>query len=82
MMLYICRKFHESITNGIRVTERTRVHGRNGYIQHSKGINSKSRQTRVMVHKFCTLSNDALHCFEVSLKYLKQYQSYGADTKH
>ena len=25
------------------------VHGRNGYVQSSKGNNSKSRQTRVMI---------------------------------
>ena len=29
MVLYICVKFRENITNGIRVMERTRVHGRN-----------------------------------------------------
>ena len=26
--------FRENITNGIRVMERTRVHGRNGYFQY------------------------------------------------
>ena len=31
IVLYICVKFCENITNGIRVMERTRVHGRNGY---------------------------------------------------
>ena len=33
MVLYICVKFHENITIGIRVMERIRVHGRNGYVQ-------------------------------------------------
>ena len=33
MMLYICVKFRENITNGIRVMERTRLHGRHGYVQ-------------------------------------------------
>ena len=28
IVLYICVKFHENVRNGIRVTERTRVHGR------------------------------------------------------
>ena len=56
MMLYICVKFFENITNGIRVMEQTRVHGRNGYVQCSKGNNSVSRQTRVMVHVFCICS--------------------------
>ena len=41
MVLYICMKFCENITSGIRVMERTKVHGRNGYIQCSKGNNSR-----------------------------------------
>ena len=65
MVLYICVKFRENITNGIRVMEQTPVHGRIGYVQCSKGNNSKSRQTRVMVHVFCTSSDDALHLCEV-----------------
>ena len=48
-VLYICVKFGENILNGFQLTERTRVHNRNGYVQCSKGNNSKSRQTRVMV---------------------------------
>ena len=59
MMLYICVKFCENITKGIRDMERT--HGRNGYVQCSKSNNSISRQTRVMVHVFCTSSHGALH---------------------
>ena len=35
MMLYSCVKFCEIITNGIRFIERTRAHGRNGYVQCS-----------------------------------------------
>ena len=66
MVHYICVKFRENITNGTRVMERTRVHGRNGYVQCSKGNNSKSRPTRVMVHVFCPLSHGVLHLCEVS----------------
>ena len=44
IVLYICVKFRENITNGIRVMEQTQIHGRNGYVQLSKGNNSKSRQ--------------------------------------
>ena len=54
MVLYICVKFHENITNGFSVMEWT--HGRNDYAQCSKGNNSKSRQTRVTIHVFYTLS--------------------------
>ena len=65
MVLYICVKFCENITNCIRVMERTRVRGRIGYVQCPKGNYSKSRQTRVTVHKFCKLSHGALHLCEV-----------------
>ena len=66
LVLYICVKFRENITNGIRVLERTRARGRKGYVQCSKGNNFVSRQTRVTVYVFCTLSYDALHWCEVS----------------
>ena len=36
IVLYTCVKFCENM-NCIRVMERTRVHGRNGYVQYSKG---------------------------------------------
>ena len=67
MVLYICVKFCENITNGIRVMEWTRVHGRIGYVQCSEGNNSKSRRTNVMVYMymFCTSSHGALHLCEV-----------------
>ena len=64
IVLYICVKFPENISNGFPLTERTRVHGRNSYIQCLKGINSKSRQTRVKVHVFCMLSYGAVHLCE------------------
>ena len=66
IMLYICVKFHENISNDLHLTERTQVHGRNGYAQCSKGNNCKSRQTRVTVHVFCTSSYSALYLCEVS----------------
>ena len=43
------------------ITEGTQVPGSNGYVQFPKGNNSKSRQTRVTVHKFCMLSHEALN---------------------
>ena len=66
LVFYICMKCCENIKNGIRVMERTRVYGKLGYVQCSKDNNSKSRQTRVMVHVVCTLSDGALHLCEVS----------------
>ena len=56
MVLYICVKFCENIKNGIRLMERTRVHGRNGYVQFLKSNNSVRRQTRVTIHVVCTSS--------------------------
>ena len=81
IVLNICVKFGENVMNSIGVMERTRVHGRNGYVQCSKGNNSISRQARIIVHVFCTLSHGVLHWCEVLRKYLKWYQSYRADTK-
>ena len=63
IVFYICVKFHENSTNGIGVVERTRVHGRNGYVQCSNGNNSISMLSRVT---FCTFSHSALHWCEVS----------------
>ena len=65
IVLYICLKFRENISNGFQLTERTLVHGRNGYVLCSKGNNSKSRQSRVMVQVFCTSSHSALHLCEI-----------------
>ena len=64
-VLYICVKFCENISNSLQLTEQTRVHGRNGCVQCPKVNNSKSRQTRVMFHVFCTLSRSGLHLCEV-----------------
>ena len=69
MMFYICEKFHENISLGFQLTERTLVHGRNDYVQCLKGNNSKSKQTRVTGHMFCTLSHSVLHMCEVSWIY-------------
>ena len=45
MVLNICLKFHENISNGLNVTERTGVCGRNGNFQCSKGNNSERMQS-------------------------------------
>ena len=63
---YICEKFHNNNSNGFQRTEKTLVHGKNGYVQCSRGNNSERRQTRVMVHVFCKSSHSALHLCEVS----------------
>ena len=80
MVLYICEKFHENISNVFQLTELTQVHGRNGYVQCSEGNNSRSRQTRVKVRKFCTSFSGALNLCEVLSKYLKRFPTHGTDT--
>ena len=82
MLLYICVRFHENISNGFQLSERILVHGRNGYFQYllcSKGCNSIGRLTTAMVLVFCTLSHDALPLCEISRKYLKWFSTYRAD---
>ena len=76
---YICLKFQENISNSFQVIEWTQIYFRNQYFQSSKGINSKSRLTRVTVLVFCTLSHDALYLCEVSLEYLELFSTCRAD---
>ena len=56
IVLYSCVKFRENISNGFQLTRRTRVDGRNGYVRCSNSNNSNCRQTRVLVHVFCSSS--------------------------
>ena len=41
IVLYICVKFRELISNGFQLAERACVHGRNGYVQCSEAITPK-----------------------------------------
>ena len=52
-----CMKFYEHILNGFKVVEWTRFCHRNCYLKSSKGCNSKSINTRVMVLALCMSSN-------------------------
>ena len=79
MVFYICEVFHENISIGFQLTE-TQAYGRNGYVKCSKGNNFKRRQTRNTIYKFCTLSHGALNLCSVSLKDLKRFPTYRADT--
>ena len=54
ILVNICMTFHEDTLNGFKVTGRTRFCVRNCYLQSSKGHNSKSINTRVMVLAFCS----------------------------
>ena len=66
MLVNICMKFYEDILNGFKVTEWTRFCLRNCYLQSSKGDNSKSINTSVMILAFCTSSNVGKYLNEVS----------------
>ena len=54
MVIYICIKFQETISNSFQVIECTQIHYRNHYFQISKGHNSKCRLTRVTILCFCS----------------------------
>ena len=71
VVIYICIRFQENISNSFQVTKLTYIYNRNQYFQYSKGHNSKSRLSRVTVLVFCTLSHNVLHLCEVLSKYLK-----------
>ena len=66
IVFYICVKFRENITNGIRVMGRTRVHDRNGYVQCSKCNNSKHRLTRVTF--MCSAHRLMVFCTDVKVR--------------
>ena len=66
MLVNICMKFHVDILNGFKLTERMRFCLRNCYLHSSKGHNSKSINTRVMVLAFCMLSDVGKYLYEVS----------------
>ena len=58
LVLYICIKFHENISNDF--LELQSGHDfvlENGYLQSSKGHNSKSINTKIIVLAFCMSSN-------------------------
>ena len=80
MLVNICMTFHEYTLDGFKVTERARFCLRNCYLQSSKGHNSKSINTRVMVLAFCMYSNVDYYFCEVSWRYLERFLSYRADT--
>ena len=62
MVLHISMKFHENILKGFQVIKRTR----NDHFQILKGTKYKTVYTIVTILVFCTLSDNALHFYEVS----------------
>ena len=66
MLVNICIKFLEDILNSFKVAEQTRFCLRNCYLRSSKGHNSRSINTRVMVLAFCMSSDVGLYLYEVS----------------
>ena len=66
MMLYICEKLHQNIWNNFQLTVWSQAQGRN--VPCSKGNNSKSRQTRVMVHVFCRFTSQCFTCVRSFVK--------------
>ena len=62
IMFYICTKFHENISKGFRVFERTRF----PKFIFSKGNNSVKNVGGVMVLVLCLLSNVAFYLYNIS----------------
>ena len=75
IMLYICTKSHENISNISKLWS-----GHDFWLKITKGYNSVNNVGRVTVLVLCTLSDDALHLYQVLWKYLYWFQSYRADT--
>ena len=47
---------------------------------NTKGHDSVQNVGRTTVLNLCTWSDDALHLYQVSGKYLERFQNYGEDT--
>ena len=77
IVIYICIKFQENISNICQVTEDTNTLQKSLF-QSSKGHNSK-RLIRFTVLVCCTSSHNALHMCEVSSKYLERFSTYRVD---
>ena len=75
-MLYISTKFHEIISNSIKVIERTPFL----YWKLEKGNNSEKNERGVNIVNLCKSSGHALYLCQLSWNYLERYQSYRADT--
>ena len=76
VMLYISTKFCEIILNRIKVIGWTRFL----HWKLQRGIITQKDVGGVTVVQLCTSSGHALYFYQVSWNYLKQYQSYRADT--
>ena len=79
LVIYICIKFQENISNSFQVTEQTHILQKSLF-KYSKGHNPNRRLSSSTVCLFCTSSHDALHLCEVLSKYLRRFQTYKADT--
>ena len=62
MLLYICIKFHENISEGFTAIEGLLF----PYSEFSKGHNSLKTVRIVMIFVFCILSDLALYLYKVS----------------
>ena len=76
VMFYICTKFREIISNGIKVIEGTPFL----YWKLQRGIIPQKNVGGVNIVNLCTSSGHALYLCQLSWNYLERYQSYRADT--
>ena len=75
MLTDIYMKFREDSLNGFQVRVDTFCDG-----QNSKGYNSKSIKSRVMVLALCMSSNIDWYLYEVSWRKLEQFSSFRVET--
>ena len=76
ILFYISIKYHQNITKGIQVTERTQ-----NLFQTKQGNNSNSKKASVVILVCDMSSHPILHFYQVSSKYSKGYSSYRVDKK-
>ena len=74
-MVYICARFREIISNGIKVIEWTRFL----YGKLQRGIIPQKNVGGVTAINLCTSSGHALCFYHVLGNYLERYQSYRVD---
>ena len=87
VMLYICAKFCDIISNGIKIIKGIRfVYWKLqrgimiSLLKITKGNNSTKNASGVTIGNHCKSSSQSLYLYQVLWNYLKRYQSYKGDT--
>ena len=76
LVLNICMKFCEYILNSFKVYRADTNLSRNCYLKSSKGRNSKSINTKVMVLVLCMSPYIGQYLYEVSWRYFERFSRH------